>query len=205
MSGRNPTTCGGLFVYIMPQKRRFDPIKMKITETEIAITFFKRSFKRVDEAWPHIYKKLKETLSKSYLFEIENEEEAKMMLTFAVISIEIQNLRKFFPDQSEHVHNKFMEIINSLEESDYVNKKIAIYTDKVQKSYKQHEKNERYSIFEEVSVQLMQDWFGYDVSKFYVRNTKVVNPFITNLITLFLISLTDFWEKNKDNLVIIKD
>lgn len=178
---------------------------MTITETEIAITFFKRNFKRVDEAWPHIYKKLKEMLSKSYLFEIENEDEAKMMLTFAVISIEIQNLKKFFPDQSERVLNKIMGIISSLEESDYVNKKIAIYTDKVKESYKQHERNERYSIFEEVSVQLMQDWFGDNISKFYIRNTEVVNPFITGLITLFLTSLTNFWEKNKDNLVIISD
>ena len=178
---------------------------MTITETEIAITFFKRSFKRVDEAWPHIYKKLKEMLSKSYIFEIENEEEAKMMLTFAVISIEIQNLKKFFPDQSERVQNKIMGIISSLEESDYVNKKIAIYTDKVKESYKQHEINERYSIFEEVSVQLMQDWFGDNVSKFYIKNTEVVNPFIIGIITLFLTSLTDFWEKNKDNLVIIRD
>ena len=98
-----------------------------------------------------------------------------------------------------------MKIINSLEESDYVNKKIAIYIDKVQKSYKQHERNERYSIFEEVSVQLMQDWFGDNVSKFYVKNTEIVSPFITGLITLCLASLTDFWEKNKDNLVIVND
>jgi len=178
---------------------------MTITETEIAMIFFKRNFKRVDEAWPHIYNKLKGMLGKSYPFEIEDEEEAKMMLTFAVISIEIQNLKKFFPDQSECILNKFMKIINSLEESDYVNKKIAIYADKVQKSYKQHEKNERYSIFEEVSVQLMQDWFGDNVSKLYVRNTEVVNPLITNLITLYLASLTDFWEKHKDNLVIVND
>lgn len=178
---------------------------MTITETEIAMIFFKRNFKRVDEAWPHIYNKLKGMLSKSYPFEIVDEEEAKMMLTFAVISIEIQNLKKFFPDQSERILNKFMKIINSLEEGDYVNEKIAIYTDKVKESYKQHERNERYSIFEEVSVQLMKDWFGDDVSKFYIKNTKVVNPFITGLITLFLTSLADFWEKNKDNLVIIKD
>ncbi|MFA5616269.1 MAG: hypothetical protein WDK95_05375 [Syntrophorhabdaceae bacterium] len=178
---------------------------MTITETEIAMIFFKRNFKRVDEAWPHIYNKLKGMLGKSYPFEIEDEEEAKTMLTFAVISIEIQNLKKFFPDQSERILNKFIKIINSLEEGDYINEKIAIYTDKVKESYKQHEENERYSIFEEVSVQLMQDWFGDNVSKFYVRNTEVVNPLIIGLITLFLISLTDFWEKNKDNLVIIKD
>jgi hypothetical protein len=97
---------------------------MTITETEIAMIFFKRNFKRVDEAWPHIYNKLKGMLSKSYPFEIVDEEEAKMMLTFAVISIEIQNLKKFFPDQSERILNKFMKIINSLEESDYVNKKL---------------------------------------------------------------------------------
>ena len=176
---------------------------IEITEKEIAKIFFGSIVKNVDLAWPEIYKQLKGVFDKEYGFEIENEDAAQMNLSFAVIAIEMQALKNFFPDQAESICSKVINCIGLPEDREHIKYKIDLYQDKLRESTEQYTKNDLYSPFEEVAVQLVHDWFGDKVDKFYVKNTQVVNPVLAGVLNTVLISFIGFWKKTKDDFIII--
>ena len=177
----------------------------KITETEIAGAFFGSIIKNVDEAWPEIYKQLKDMFGKEREFKIENEDDAKMNLALAAIGLEMQALKNLFPDRAERIYAKALNSTGSLEDREYLKRKIDLYQDKFRESTEQYARNKYYSPFEEVAVQLIRDWFGDNVSKFYVRNTQVVNPLLAGVLSHILMLFVGFWKKVKANFEIIED
>lgn len=177
----------------------------KITETEIAGAFFGSIIKDVDEAWPEIYKQLKDMFGKEREFKIENEDDAKINLAFAAIGLEMQALKNLFPDRAERIYTKALNSTGSSDDMENIKQKIDLYQDKFRESIKQYARNDHYSPIEEVAVQLIRDWFGDNVSKFYVRDTQVVNPILAGVLNHVLMSFVGFWKKVKANFEIVED
>jgi hypothetical protein len=170
-----------------------------VTEAEIATAFFGSVIKYVDEAWPEIYEQLKEMFNDNNQFDIEDQDNAKMSLVFAVISLEIQALNNLFPDRADSIYTKALDSISSLDDREYVKQRIGLYQNKLKESTEQYMRNKNFSPLEEVAVQLIYDWFGENAKRFYVRNTTVINPFLAGTLNPILISLVGFWKNVKQS------
>ena len=91
-----------------------------IGETEVAEVFFGSVIKNVDEMWPEIYKQLKEVFTAGDGFNVENENDAKMNLVFAVIALEMETLKKLYPNRVEIIYAKAFKLTSLSKEHLYI-------------------------------------------------------------------------------------
>jgi len=185
-----------------------------ITETQIAQIFIGSIIIKIGDNWSAIRKEFGDIFAMvDKDFNIDNEDDAKLALSFAVIALELQVLENIFPDQATRIYQKAINAINPLDDKIYMEKKIILYKTKFQKANELYIRNPNAykSPLEEIAIQILIDCFGERVNEFYVKNPKtgvihpMINPLLSGAIGQMLVSFVGFWKNVKERFIIVVD
>lgn len=185
-----------------------------ITETQIAQIFIGSIIRNIGDNWLEIRKEFSDIfamLDKD--FNIDDENDAKLAVSFAVIALEVQVLENIFPDQATRIYQKAINAVSPLDDRIYMEKKIILYKTKFQKANELYIRNPNVykSPLEEVASQILIDCFGERINEFYVQNPKTgvirstIDPLLARAIGNIIVSFVGFWKNVKMHFVIVAD
>lgn len=174
--------------------------KKYITEKEVTKAYFPAVAVTVNKEWPRIYNSLREHWPDIYF---KDEFYGKTYFSIAVMAMEIETLTNLFPEHASSLIHKILEPSHSKSpESQFLVSNLNTYREKVQESINNRVLQQSGVPLEGVIIQLLGDWFGEDVSKYYVDKYKIVDPMLVQALSIDLLSLIGYWKMVKENYVI---
>jgi len=179
--------------------------KEQITEEQAAAQFVLSLMHETKNAWPNVYKSLRDTYKDK--FAVENETMAIFDLSLAVLAQEVQALGNLFSrEQAERIYKWVLRCIDSPEYGEYARREVEEYREVFQKASKNIQAGE--NALEAIPTRLLHRWLGKNIRNFEIeissKKTGIMSPLLVLYVTEILISFTGKWKRIKENFKLTK-
>lgn len=179
--------------------------KEKLTEQEAASQFVLCIIKEVQDAWPTIYRHLKDSFKEKFV--IEDEKMAMFDLALAAIAQDLQAVKNLFSkDQAERIEKWVLKCIDTEDWGEYAVDEVKKYGEKFQKDIQNI--NAGGDPLSAIPARLLQRWLGKNIQNFDVeingKKTGIINPLLLTMVTNTFIAFTGEWKRLKDNFEIVE-
>lgn len=164
-----------------------------ITDHEAALAFVGIIYQKVNSEWNNVCN-LKTIIGDKFVF--KDQEKAKWLLTIAVVAIELDFLSDKISEK--RLYQIILFIYDSISDEEvkrWFTVKLKVYREKILESKIQYARNNKYSPYEELICELMKDWFTDNISEFYLKNYKVINPATVMLLNPVVLLLAGYWKE----------
>lgn len=179
--------------------------KKKITEQEAATQSVLSALSETKNAWPTIYKALRESHGDKFV--VEDETMAAFDLSLAAITQELQVVRNLFAkDQADRLYRWVLHSVDSPEYGEYAKEEIKEYDEVFQRGLKNIELGE--SPLDAIPARLLHRWLGKKLKDFEVeirgRKTGVISPLLVMHVTSILTASLGTWKGVKKNFKLVE-
>ncbi|MDQ7839184.1 MAG: hypothetical protein RDU59_11920 [Thermodesulfobacteriota bacterium] len=179
--------------------------KKKLTEQETASHFVLYIMKEAQDAWPTIYKSLKDSFKEKIV--VEDEKMAAFDLALAAIAQDLQAVKNLFPqDQAERIEKWVLKCIDTEDWGEYAVDEVKQYGEKFQKDIQKI--NAGGDPLSAIPARLLHRWLGKNIQNFDVEmngeKTGIINPVLLMMVSGTLSAFLGSWKRLKDNFKIIE-
>ena len=185
--------------------------KRKLTEQEAAKHFIISIMDEASSAWPSILEELKDTFQEQFV--LEDEKMAKLDLSLAAISLDLQAVKNLFTNvQADRIEKWVYEYFKGEDWREYAVAEIKKYG----KEFQEHTPNMYVGTnpLSAVSARLLSRWLGENIHNFEIdmgdlgdgEKTGIVSisPQMQIMVDLMLAGFIGKWKKIKGNFKLIK-
>lgn len=170
--------------------------KKKLTEQEAASHFVIYITKKVQGAWPGVYKSLQDSFGDKFV--VEDEIMASYDLALAAIAENLQAVKNVFPkDQAERIEKWVSKVFDAGDWREYSVDEIKKYGEKF-----------RENPLGAVSSRLLCRWLGNNIRNFEVeflgKKTGTINQLLVMMTAEIISNFIFLWEKLKDDFDIVE-
>jgi len=179
--------------------------KKKLTEQEAAAQFVLYIIKEAQNAYPTIYKSLKDFFKEKFV--VEDEKMAAFDLALAAIAQDLQAVKNLFPkDQAERIEKWVLKCIDTEDWGEYAVDEVKKYGEKFQKDVQNI--NTGGDPLSAIPARLLQRWLGENIQNFDVemngKKTGIISPILLSMISGTLVAFLGTWKKLKDNFNLVE-
>lgn len=177
----------------------------KLTEQEAALQFVLHITKEAQDAWPTIYKNLKDFFKEKFV--IEDETMAVFDLMLAAIAQDLQAVKNLFPaEQAERIEKWVLELIDTEEWGEYAVNEVKKYGEKFQTEVQNVKAGG--DPLSAIPARLLQRWLGKNIKNFDVeisgKKTGVIDPIVLTMVSGALTAFLGTWKGVRDKFNLIE-
>ena len=179
-------------------------LKKQITEQQAAAQFVLSVMQETKDAWPNVYKGLRDTPGGK--FAVENETMAIFDLSLAVLAQEVQTLENLLSrEQAERIYKWVLHCIDSAEQGEYARREVEEYGEVFQDSIEAGE-----NPLGAIAARLLHRWLGENITNFEVeisgKKTGNISPILVLQVVDILICSIGIgrWKRIKENFELIE-